>query len=163
MGGVGEAEGGFPVVSVMKVALGVVVVLGRLMLPPPRPATRPEASAGLMVLVEGVNVMVVAALPPFAELLGVAEVLVVLEVLELELVELLDVVELLLSGEVSESVPFEVVLDVSPPFAPVASIRDRAFASLVHEIIVPLLFIEGSAKHLLPLGQLWVCHVPFAH
>lgn len=33
-----------------------------------------------------------------------------------------------------ESVPFEEVSDASPPFAPVAAIRDKAFASLVHAI-----------------------------
>jgi len=43
----------------------------------------------------------------------------------------------------------EVVLHARPPSAPVAPIRDKAFASLVHAMNVPLFFIDGNAKHCL--------------
>jgi len=139
--------------DVLEVQLGVAVIWKDPMSPPVSFDTSLEASAGLMVRVVGGNMMVapgvrktvtVAVLPPFVELLDV----------ELPLSE----------EEVDVSVPFEVMLDVSPPSAPVAPIRDRAFASLVHARNVPLLVTEGTAKHSLsPPGHVWVCHAPFEH
>jgi len=43
---------------------------------------------------------------------------------------------------------------VIPPFAPAASMRERAFFSLVQVIVVPLELTNGSAKHCWDAGQL---------
>jgi len=143
--------------DVLEVGLGMAVITKESMPPPVSLDTRLEASAGSMVCVVGVDMtvapgvraaVIVKVSPPF--------------------VELSDAVEVPLSEEVDVSVPFEVpvlvVLDVSPPSAPVAPIMDRAFASLVHATNVPLLSTEGNAKHsLLPPGHVWVCHAPFKH
>jgi hypothetical protein len=77
----------------------------------PAPAMILEASSGEIVRVVGGNV----AVDPDARTIVTVTV-------PSPRVELLAVVD----GS------FEVVLDVSPPLAPVAPIRDRAFASLVH-------------------------------
>lgn len=52
---------------------------------------------------------------------------------------------------------------VTPPFAPLAAITERAVASLEQDRMVPASRTDGRAKHCCPFGQATVVHFPFVH
>jgi len=52
---------------------------------------------------------------------------------------------------------------VTPPFAPLAAITERAVASLEQDRMVPASRTDGRAKHCSPFGQATVVHFPFVH